>query len=184
MTGVVHAFEAREGGRFSMSLMYPESETAARGKTDARTDTFEGRFVKLVPNEQIVWATVFRIRRSVLRRRDDRSPRRSSLSMRGTEVTMRCDDIPAGVRLEDNETRLPPDARSAREVSGRVSGGHRCSRKAVASVLSASRDLASDSVDSSTISEDGIGGKPEPLADLDGAWWRKPASEHRGGEAR
>jgi len=103
MTGVVHAFEAREGGRFHMSLMYPESETSARGKTDARTDTFEGRFVRLVPNEQIVWATVFQS--------DDPSfagemtiTTTLKPAGRGTEVTVRCDDIPAGVRLEDNET--------------------------------------------------------------------------------
>jgi uncharacterized protein YndB with AHSA1/START domain len=85
-----------------MSLMYPESETAARGKTDARTDTFEGRFVKLVPNEQIVWATVFQS--------DDPSfagemtiTTTLKPADRGTAVTMRCDDVPAGVRLEDNE---------------------------------------------------------------------------------
>lgn len=102
MTGVVHAFEAREGGRFSMSLMYPESEASARGKTDARTDTFAGRFVKLVPDEQIVWATVFES--------DDPSFAGEMIVAttlrpveRGTEVTVRCDNIPAGVRLEDNE---------------------------------------------------------------------------------
>lgn len=69
MTGVVHAFDAREGGRFSMSLVYPESETAMRGKTSERTDRFEGRFVKLVPNEQIVWAgcSIPMIRRSPAR---------------------------------------------------------------------------------------------------------------------
>jgi uncharacterized protein YndB with AHSA1/START domain len=103
MTGVVHAFEAREGGRFSMSLMYPPSETSARGKTDARTDRFAGRFVKLVPNEQIVWAVVF----------DSGDPSFAGEMIvattlkpagRGTEVTIRCDNIPAGVRVEDNET--------------------------------------------------------------------------------
>jgi uncharacterized protein YndB with AHSA1/START domain len=58
MRGVVHAFDAREGGAFSMSLVYPEDE-APRGKTSASTDTFRGRFAKLVANEQIVWATQF-----------------------------------------------------------------------------------------------------------------------------
>lgn len=103
MTGVVHAFDAREGGRFSMSLMYPESETSARGKTDAHTDAFAGRFVKLVPNEQVVWATVFES--------DDPSFAGEMIvattlkpAGQGTEVTIRCDNIPAGVRLEDNET--------------------------------------------------------------------------------
>ncbi len=33
MTGVVHTFDAREGGAFSMSLVYPEGDRSARGKT-------------------------------------------------------------------------------------------------------------------------------------------------------
>lgn len=103
MTGVVHAFEAREGGRFSMSLVYPESETTMHGKTSERIDKFEGRFVKLVSNEQIVWAVVF----------DSDDPSFAgemtvattlAPAGHGTEVTIRCDDIPPGVRLEDNET--------------------------------------------------------------------------------
>jgi uncharacterized protein YndB with AHSA1/START domain len=102
MTGVVHDFEAREGGRFSMSLMYPESETSARGKTDARTDTFQGRFVKLVPNEQIVWAVVFESGDPSFAGEMTITTTLKPVE-RGTEVTMRCDDIPAGVRLEDNE---------------------------------------------------------------------------------
>ncbi len=66
MTGVVHAFEAREGGRFCMSLVYPESETAARGKTSDRTDRFEGRFVKLVPGRRSSgrWCSMLTIRHS------------------------------------------------------------------------------------------------------------------------
>src|SRR5947209_19076610 len=58
MGGIVHAFEAREGGAFSMSLVYPDDE-APHGKTSARTDTFRGRFVKLIPHEQVAWATEF-----------------------------------------------------------------------------------------------------------------------------
>src|SRR5215216_5513772 len=59
MKAIVHAFDGREGGAFSMSLVYPEDDRSARGKTSERTDTFQGRFVTLVPNQQIVWATQF-----------------------------------------------------------------------------------------------------------------------------
>ncbi|HEX3303090.1 MAG TPA: SRPBCC domain-containing protein, partial [Thermomicrobiales bacterium] len=38
MTGQIHAFEARVGGGYVMSLYYPESETGNRGKTSARED--------------------------------------------------------------------------------------------------------------------------------------------------
>lgn len=52
MTSHVHAFDAREGGSFRISLTY--DAPTATGKTTAHTDTFHGRFVKLVPNEQVV----------------------------------------------------------------------------------------------------------------------------------
>jgi uncharacterized protein YndB with AHSA1/START domain len=102
MTAVVHAFEPREGGAFSMSLVYPADDTTARGKTSASTDTFRGQFAQLIPNEQIVWAVEF----------DSPDPsfagelivRTTLVSVgRGTEVTMLCENIPPGVRPEDNE---------------------------------------------------------------------------------
>jgi hypothetical protein len=47
MTCHVHAFDPREGGAFRISLTYDEPTGA--GKTTAHTDTYHGRFVKLVP---------------------------------------------------------------------------------------------------------------------------------------
>ena len=52
MTSHVHAFDAREGGSFRISLTY--DAPTGTGKTTAHTDTFHGRFVKLVTNEQVV----------------------------------------------------------------------------------------------------------------------------------
>src|SRR5688572_30813728 len=57
MTSRVHAFDAREGGSFRVSLTYVEPTGA--GKTTAHTDTYHGRFVKLVPNEQVVEVVEF-----------------------------------------------------------------------------------------------------------------------------
>src|SRR5438093_6503071 len=45
MSSHVHAFDAREGGAFRISLTY-DAPTGA-GKTTAHTDTYHGRFVKL-----------------------------------------------------------------------------------------------------------------------------------------
>jgi uncharacterized protein YndB with AHSA1/START domain len=57
MTSQVHAFDAREGGGFRISLSYDApTET---GKTSGHTDTFHGTFVKLVPNEQVVQTVEF-----------------------------------------------------------------------------------------------------------------------------
>ncbi|WP_027684627.1 SRPBCC family protein [Rhizobium leguminosarum] len=102
MKGIVHAFEGREGGAFSMSLVYPDDETSRPGKTSDKTDTFQGRFARLVPDENIVWATVFDSE-------DDGFSGEMTVSTTlasadgGTDVTVVCDNIPSGIRLEDNE---------------------------------------------------------------------------------
>lgn len=57
MTSQVHEFEAREGGGFRISLTY--DAPTATGKTAAHTDTQQGRFVKLVPDEQVVEVVEF-----------------------------------------------------------------------------------------------------------------------------
>src|SRR3979411_1592371 len=57
MTSHLHAFDAREDGSFRISLPYDAPTDA--GKTTSQTDTFHGRFVKLVPNEQIVKVVEF-----------------------------------------------------------------------------------------------------------------------------
>src|SRR6266705_2476088 len=57
MTCHVHAFDAREGGSFRISLTY--DAPTGTGKTTAHTDTYRGRFVKLVPNEQVVEVVAF-----------------------------------------------------------------------------------------------------------------------------
>ncbi|HEX9501864.1 MAG TPA: SRPBCC domain-containing protein, partial [Thermoanaerobaculia bacterium] len=57
MTSRVHAFDAREGGSFRISLTY--DEPTGTGKTTAHTDTYHGRFVKLVMNEQVVEVVEF-----------------------------------------------------------------------------------------------------------------------------
>lgn len=85
-----------------MSLVYPDNETSQPGKTSDKTDRFEGRFARLVPDERIVWATAFESD-------DDSFAGEMTVSTTlspvngGTDVTMVCDDIPAGIRLEDNE---------------------------------------------------------------------------------
>jgi len=52
MTRRVHTFDDRQSGAFRISLTY-DSPTDA-GKTDPQTDTFHGRFVRLVPDAQVV----------------------------------------------------------------------------------------------------------------------------------
>lgn len=57
MTSHVRSFDAREGGTFRISLTYDMPTTA--GKTNAQTDSFHGRFVKLVPDTEVVQVVEF-----------------------------------------------------------------------------------------------------------------------------
>lgn len=57
MTSEVHAFDATEGGAFRISLTY--EEPAAAGKSGAHTDTFHGRFARLVPDREVVQEVEF-----------------------------------------------------------------------------------------------------------------------------
>jgi uncharacterized protein YndB with AHSA1/START domain len=57
MTSHIHSFDAREGGTFRISLTYDRPTTA--GKTNPQTDSFHGRFVKLVPDAEVVQVVEF-----------------------------------------------------------------------------------------------------------------------------
>jgi uncharacterized protein YndB with AHSA1/START domain len=57
MTSRIHSFDAHEGGTFRISLTYDEPTTA--GKTNPRTDSFRGRFLRLVPDAEVVQAVEF-----------------------------------------------------------------------------------------------------------------------------
>jgi uncharacterized protein YndB with AHSA1/START domain len=102
MTGKVHEFDARVGGGYRMSLFYPPSEQLYRGKTSEREDRFTARFVELSPPTRIVQAICF----------DSADPAFSGeMTMvvtfedgdGGTEVTILFENIPSGIRPEDNE---------------------------------------------------------------------------------
>ncbi len=102
MTGEVHRFDYRVGGGYQMSLYYPASETAVRGKTKEREDRYTARFVELTPPRRIVEAITF-----------DSVDRAFSGEMSmvvtfeaedgGTIVSIVFKDIPPGIRPEDNE---------------------------------------------------------------------------------
>lgn len=105
MKGHIHTFEPREGGKFRMSLTYLDRPDTSRGKTTEDTDTFEGRFVQLLPNKKIVWAVEF-----ASDQRDFTGEMKVTWQLADaggregvTEVTVLCEDIPTGISLEDNE---------------------------------------------------------------------------------
>jgi uncharacterized protein YndB with AHSA1/START domain len=102
MTGQIHAFDARVGGGYRMSLFYPPTERSFRGKTSDREDRVNVRFVEFVPARRIVQTVNF----------DTTNPAffgemtmviTFEQASGGTEVTIACTNLPSGLRAEDNE---------------------------------------------------------------------------------
>ena len=100
MTSHVHSFDPREGGTFRISLTYDLPTTA--GKTSSQTDSFHGRFVRLVPDAEVVQAVEFET--------DDPSMQ-GEMSITytladagdGTDLVGLHENLPPGVPPADNE---------------------------------------------------------------------------------
>lgn len=92
MTSYVHLFEPHEGGAFRISLTY--DAPTGTGKTTAHTDTYHGRFIRLVPDEQVV---------EVLEFETDDDAMRGEMT-----VTFTLRDAPGGTDLLAVHENLPP----------------------------------------------------------------------------
>lgn len=100
MSCMVHVFESKEGGVLRISLTY--EEPSGQGKTTAHTDTYHGRFVRLVPDREVVEVDEFET--------DDPAMKgemtiTTTLTPKGdgTELVAVHDGLPPGVSLEDNQ---------------------------------------------------------------------------------
>jgi uncharacterized protein YndB with AHSA1/START domain len=117
MTSQIHSFDAREGGEFRISLTY-DMATAA-GKTTAQTDSFHGRFVKLVRDTEVVQVVEFET---------DDPAMKGEMTVTyaladaddGTELVLLYENLPPGVSPADNElgSRMSID-KLAKLVEGR-----------------------------------------------------------------
>ena len=100
MTSEVHRFEAWEGGGFRISLTYEAPDAA--GKTGAHTDTYHGRFLRLVPDTEVVQVIEFETD-------DPRMVGEMTVTYTladadgGTDVVGRHENLPPGVSPTDNE---------------------------------------------------------------------------------
>lgn len=102
MTSQIHAFEAREGGHFRVSLTY-DAPTQS-GKTTAQTDTYRGRFVRLIEDEQVVEAIEFET--------DDPGLQGESM------ITITLADRNGGTEVMALHERLPPSLSPAENELG------------------------------------------------------------------
>ncbi|MFF4506841.1 SRPBCC domain-containing protein [Streptomyces sp. NPDC001401] len=101
MSSHVHEFDAREGGRFRVSLTY--DAPSGTGKSAAHTDTYHGHFAKLVPNEQIVEVLEFETADPALRGTMTMTTTLTAADG-GTDVLVVHEGIPDAVPAADNET--------------------------------------------------------------------------------
>ncbi len=106
MTSEVHGFDAREGGTFRISLTYDDPTNA--GKTSAHTDTYHGRFVKLIPDDQVVWTVEFETADPAMRGAMTitftlADAQGDAGANAGTDLFAVHDGLPRGVSTADNE---------------------------------------------------------------------------------
>jgi uncharacterized protein YndB with AHSA1/START domain len=100
MRAQVHVFEPREGGAVRVSLTYDAPTNA--GKTTPRTDTYHGRFLRLVEDEEVVERLAFETADPAMQGEMTITFRLSD-AQGGTDVLGLHEDVPPGVSLADNE---------------------------------------------------------------------------------
>lgn len=104
MTGKIALFEPRAGGRYRIILTYSAADAGA-AKSTGDSDIVEGRFVDLVPDARIVQQAVFA---------SDDPAFAGTMTIDwtldaapgGTQVTIRCTDVPAGIGANDHDAGL------------------------------------------------------------------------------
>ena len=102
----VHAFDARVGGSFRISLSY-DAPTGI-GKTTANTHTYHGRFLELVPNEKVVEVDEFETSDPALCGEMTITIMLADAEG-GTDLLAVQEGLPGGLSATDNETgwRIP-----------------------------------------------------------------------------
>lgn len=100
MTSEAHVFDARVGGAFRISLTYNAPE--ARGKSEGRTDTYHGRFERLLPDHEVVEVMEFETLDPAMC-----GLMRITTTLRdvdgSVEISVFHEGIPVGIELSDNE---------------------------------------------------------------------------------
>jgi uncharacterized protein YndB with AHSA1/START domain len=102
MTGKIHRFDLRAGGGYEMSLYYPSTDKAGKGKSASNEDRFIARFLELSPPATIVQAIKFNTEDPAFS--GEMIMECSFKAMKGgTMVTITFKNIPPGIKPADNE---------------------------------------------------------------------------------
>jgi uncharacterized protein YndB with AHSA1/START domain len=102
MKARVDEFDPRAGGTYRIVLTYDDPNHVAPGKSSAHGDVVRGRFLELVPGERIVQLVEFE---------SDDPAFAGEMRMTwllvpvpgGTNVIIRGENVPPGIRAEDHE---------------------------------------------------------------------------------
>ena len=104
MFGQMLEFDFREGGSYRMRLTYIDPRQG-RGKTTSDSDEVEVKLVRLIDGKRIEQAVSFESEdpafSGVMRMTWMFQPAKN-----GTFVTIRCENVPEGIRPEDHEAGL------------------------------------------------------------------------------
>jgi uncharacterized protein YndB with AHSA1/START domain len=100
MRSEILEFEPWAGGKFRMAYIYTAEHPVA-GKTTEHADIFQGRFAELVPNERIVEVVEFESADPAFAGEMSITTLLNAVPG-GTEVTVRCENVPPGIRQEDH----------------------------------------------------------------------------------
>jgi uncharacterized protein YndB with AHSA1/START domain len=105
MKAKIFEFDPREGGVFRMALEYESEAHDVPGKSSQHADLVQGRFGALVPARRIVEHVEF----------ESENPAFAGTmtvtttlepAAGGTEVTIRCDDVPEGISESDHRAGI------------------------------------------------------------------------------
>ena len=101
MSGEIIAFDPRASGEFHMVLTYLDRDPGTHGKSGEDFDVVRGRFESLRPDCEIVQSFVFESEDPAFA-----GTMRMTWSLDpvagGTEVTIRCDNVPPGINPHDH----------------------------------------------------------------------------------
>ena len=100
MTCEIHEWDAREGGHVRVSLTYDAKDRD--GKTHGQTDTYNGRFVTLVPNELVIEVDEFETVDPAFAGEMTMTIRLAEAADGGTELLALHDGLPPAVSAADN----------------------------------------------------------------------------------
>ena len=103
MRAEVHEFEAREGGRFRVSLTYVDDRP---GKSTGRTDTYSGTFTRLDPDLVVVETMAFESDDAAMTTPMTMTTTLADAPDGGCLVTMVHEGVPDVLRPEDNEAGM------------------------------------------------------------------------------